>query len=58
VPLLGLDGVPRPNVVHRAQAQGDELGQMRMGFEHARYKVRALGRCHLGDMKRIDDIEI
>jgi hypothetical protein len=31
---------------------------MRMGFEHARYKVRALGRCHLGDMKRIDDIEI
>jgi hypothetical protein len=29
-----------------------------MVFEHTRDQERALGRCHLGDMKRIDHVEV
>ena len=38
--------------------QGNELGQMRMNLEHPRDQQRAFGRCHLGDVKRIDDVEV
>ena len=56
--LLGLEGVPLLGLHDRAQALRDELGQMGMLLEHARDQERTFGRCHLGDMKRIDDVEV
>jgi hypothetical protein len=58
VPLLGFEGVPRFDLAHRAQVQRGQLGQMRVLLEHAREEERTLGRCHLSDMQRINDVNV